>query len=185
MALASPDLKKVGIAYYDFTLPGPDSYQNTLETTSIFFLKKVEQMQAVERMTVHKGYFSYSVLQIVPNLDNIVAPGAQIEIFYFILGAKPKEAEPGQQAKNDIEVDYHVQKEDGTLAIRWSPQKYDSALVPGQALPLKQTVQITDDKGGKKTETRDLGPGKYDLVLKITDKVSGETLEKKIGFEVK
>ena len=184
MALASPDLKKVGVGYYEFEIPGPESYKTTLETTSIFFLKKVEQLQAVERMTIHKGFFVYSVLQIVPNLENIVAPGDQIEIFYFILGAKPKEAEPGQQAKNEIEVDYHVEKEDGSLAIRWSPQKYDSALVPGQALPLKQTVQITDDKG-KRTETRDLGPGKYNLVLKISDKVSGETLEKKVPFEVK
>ena len=40
-------------------------------------------------------------------------------------------------------------------------------------------------KTGEKTEVKDLEPGKYTLVLKITDKVSGLTVEKKAPFEVK
>jgi hypothetical protein len=185
MALATPDLKRAGVGYYDFTLPGPDSYQQTLGTTPIFFTKKVEQMQSPEMMlTVHRGYFTYSVLQIVPNIDNVVTAEdkGQIEVFFYIFGAKTKE-ESGQQPKNAIEVTYEVDGPDGKSAIKWETQKYDFALV-SQPLPLQQTLLIKDEKG-ERTEKRDLTPGKYDLVINITDTVSGETLQKKVPFEVK
>jgi hypothetical protein len=185
MALATPDMKRVGLGYYDFTLPGPDSYQTTIDTTPVFFTKKVEQMQSPEMMlTVHRGYFTYSVLQIVPNIDDVVTAEdkGQIEVFFYIFGAKTKE-EAGQQPKNSIEVTYEVQHPDGKNAIKWETQKYDFALV-SQPLPLKQTLMIKDEKG-ERTEQKDLAPGKYDLVINIKDMVSGDTVEKKVPFEVK
>ena len=185
-----PDIKKVGVGYYDLVLPGPDTYQNTLETTPLFFARNIEQMPSYEaRPTVHKGLFTYSVLQIVPNIDSIVTAEdkAQIEILFFILGAKAKD-EPAAQAqpavqtsqpKYEIEINFEVQKEDGSTVIKWQPQNYVSPLVD-QALPLKRTL-----KTGEKTEQKDLEAGKYTLVIKIMDKVSGLTLDKKMPFEVK
>ena len=185
-----PDIKKVGVGYYDLVLPGPDTYQNTLETTPLFFARNIEQMPSYEaRPTVHKGLFTYSVLQIVPNIDSIVTAEdkAQIEILFFILGAKAKD-EPAAQAqpavqtsqpKYEIEINFEVQKEDGSTVIKWQPQNYVSPLVD-QALPLKRTL-----KTGEKTEQKDLEAGKYMLVIKIMDKVSGLTLDKKMPFEVK
>jgi hypothetical protein len=47
-------------------------------------------------------------------------------------------------------------------------------------------MKISDEKGVElRTEQKDLGAGKYSLVLKITDKVSGFVVEKKLPFEVK
>jgi hypothetical protein len=192
MAMVSPDMKRVGVEYYDFTLPGPDSYQNTIDTTPIFFTKKVDQMQSPEMiLTVHKGFFTYSVLQIVPNIDNVVTPEdrGQIELLYYIFGAKIKEEagqqpkETGQQPKYDIEATYEVRQTDGKSAIKWETRNYDYTLI-SQPLPLKQTLKITDDKG-ERIETRDLPPGKYDLVINLKDMVSGETVEKKVPVEVK
>jgi hypothetical protein len=178
MALASPDLKKVGIGYYEFSLPDAATLQNTLETTPIFFVKKMDQMQAPEtRTAVHKGCFMYSVLQIVPNVESIVAPGESIEILYYIFGAKPND-----QQKNDIEVTYEVKQAD-KAAIKWAVQNYDFALV-SQPLPLKQTVLIKNDQG-EKQETRDLPAGKYTLVISIKDKIGGSTVAKTLDFEVK
>ena len=177
MALASPDLKKVGIGYFEFSLPDAASLQGRLETTPIFFVKKMDQMQAPEtRTAVHKGFFMYSVLQIVPNVESIVAPGDSIEILYYIFGAKPND-----QQKNDIEADYEVKQAD-KAAIKWTVQTYDFALI-SQPLPLKQTVLIKNTEG-EKQETRDLPPGKYTLVIKIKDKISGNSIEKTLDFEV-
>jgi hypothetical protein len=178
MALASPDLKKVGVGYYEFSLLDSAAMQNTLETTPLFFVKKMDQMQAPEtRTSVHKGCFMYSVLQIVPNVESVVAPGESIEILYYIFGAKPND-----QQKNDIEATYEVKQAD-KAAIKWAVQNYDFALV-SQPLPLKQTVLIKNDQG-EKQETRDLPAGKYTLVISIKDKIGGSTVEKTLDFEVK
>ena len=44
-------------------------------------------MEAVEHRTVvHRGFFTYSVLKVVPNLENIVPAGQNLDIFFFIFG---------------------------------------------------------------------------------------------------
>jgi hypothetical protein len=186
----APDTKRVGVGYCELNLPGPETYQSSLETTPLFLAKSMEQMPSYEpRPTIHKGEFTYSVLRIVPNIDAVVTAEdkGKIEVFFFVLGAKPK-AEPAaeiplagqaQQPKYDIEINYEVQKEDGSSVIKWQTQNYVSYLVD-QELPLKRTL-----KTGDKTEEKPLDPGKYNLVMKITDKVSGLTLEKKMPFEMK
>ncbi|MGA2532235.1 MAG: hypothetical protein ABSG19_04275 [Candidatus Aminicenantales bacterium] len=184
------DIKKVGVSYYDLVLPGPETYQNALETTPLFFARNIEQMPSYEaRPTVHKGLFTYSVLQIVPNIDSVVTAEdkSQIEALFFVLGAKAKEEPAGQaqpavqtsQPKYEVEINFEVQKEDGSTAIKWETQDYVSPLID-QILPLKRTL-----KTGEKIERKDLEPGKYTLVIKIKDKVSGLTLDKKMPFEVK
>jgi hypothetical protein len=62
--------------------------------------------------------------------------------------------------------------------------KYDSPFIE-QPIPVPTTkkVKITDDKG-ERLEDRPLDPGSYELVLNITDKVSGLALEKRIPFEL-
>jgi hypothetical protein len=142
---------------------------------------------------VHRGLFTYSVLQIVPNLENVITAEdkAQIEVFFIVLGAKPKPesaalpASQPQQQTYEVEVNYEVQKEDGAAVIRWQAQTYPSPLID-QNLPLKQTKVTTDQATGTKTTSQsDLALGKYVLVLKIKDKVSGFTVEKKLPLEVK
>lgn len=184
------DIKKVGVGYYDLVLPGPETYPNALETTPLFFARNIEQMPSYEaRPTVHKGLFTYSVLQIVPNIESVVTAEdkSQIEVLFFVFGAKAKDEPAAQsqpvvqpaQPKYEIEINFEVQKEDGTTAIKWQAQNYVSPLVD-QTLPLKRTL-----KTGEKTEQKDLEAGKYMLVIKIKDKVSGLALDKKMPFEVK
>jgi hypothetical protein len=79
-------------------------------------------------------------------------------------------------------VTYEVLKGEET-AIRYAPVTYISPLIQ-HALPLKQHVIIKSEEG-EKNEERDLEAGKYTLLLKIVDKISGNTVEKKVGFEVK
>lgn len=177
------DLKKVGVCYFDIEIPGPESYQTSLETTPVFFIRRMEQLEESERITLlHKGMFTWSRMQVVPDIDRVVSPGEEIEIAYYVLGAKPKR-KPGKMAKYDIEATYEIRKEDGKVAFRWEAQNYDFAFI-SQHLPLKQSAIIKDEKGERKEE-RDLNAGKYYLMINIKDKVSGSTVEKRLHFEVK
>lgn len=178
VALTSLDLKKIGVQYYEFTLPDPASFQNSMETTPIFFIKSIDRIEAPEmRTTLHRGFFTYSVVKIVPNIDRVFNIGENLDIFFFIFGAQPS-----AEQKYNIEINYEVKK-DEELAIRWVPQTYDNPLI-SQPLPLKQTVIIKQGEE-QRQETRDLPQGKYTLGLQIQDKISGKTLTKTIDFEVK
>jgi len=178
VALTSLDLKKIGVQYYEFTLPDPTSFQETMETTPIFFIKSIERMDAPEmRTTLHREYFTYSVVKIVPNIERVFNVGENLDIFFFIFGAQPT-----AEQKFNIEINYEVKKDD-EIAIRWVPQIYDNPLV-SQPLPLKQTVIIKQGEE-QRQETRDLPEGKYTLGIQIQDKVSGKTLTKTVDFEVK
>lgn len=182
MAVTSLDLKTVGVAYQDFALPDPSEYQNGLETSPVLLINELEQIQTDtegNRVTLHKGWLKYSVLRIVPNIERVVQPGATVETFFFVFGAGAKP----ETGKPDIEVEYSVQDKEAKPLIKWQIQNYDFILVD-QQLPLKKTVIVKDDKG-ERTEQRDLLPGPYDLVIKVKDKVTGNTVEKMLPFEVK
>lgn len=178
VALTSLDLKKIGVQYYEFTLPDPTSFQESMETTPIFFIKSIDRIEAPEmRTTLHREYFTYSVVKIVPNIERIFNIGENLDIFFFIFGAQPT-----AEQKFNIEINYEVKKDD-EIAIRWVPQSYDNPLV-SQPLPLKQTVIVKQGEE-QRQETRDLPEGKYTLEIQIQDKVSGKTLTKTVEFEVK
>ena len=178
IALASPDLKKVGVAYHEFTVPDPASFAKTLETTPVFFVKEMEQMESVEtRTALHQGFFTYSVLKVVPNLDKTFSAGQNLDIFFFVFGTQPN-----AQNQHDIEVNFEVKQGDKS-SIRWAPQVYANPLV-SQPLPLKQTLNIkTGDQ--ERTETKDLPPGDYQLVIQIKDKIGDKTATKTVDFTMK
>jgi len=178
LAVASLDLQKIGVGYIEFSLPDPAQFTKALETTPIFFIKELEQMDAPETHTaLHKGYFTYSILKVVPNLEKAFGAGDNLDIFFFIFGPQPN-----AQQQYEIEVEYEV-KQGEEMGIRWSPQTYNNPLV-SQPLPLKQTVNIKSEEGDR-TETRDLPPGNYTLVINILDKTSGNSVSKSVDFEMK
>ena len=181
MAICSPQLDKIGTQYLTFSLPNAADFKDRLETTPIFFSKKIERMAAPEtRAEVHREFFTYSVLRIVPNVEKIFKAGDNLDIFFYIFGAQPN-----QEGKFDIEVEYEVTQEDKPV-IRYAKAHYDFPIV-SQPLPMKKTVLVKTTKGKETTERkeqRDLEPGDYTLVIKITDKVSQKSLEKRINFKV-
>jgi len=185
MALTSLDLQKIGIQYFEFSLPAPASYKNEMAITPVFFAKTMNRMSAVEMQPeVHKGYFTYSVLQVEPNLEHNFAPGEDLDIFFFIFGAQPSADDSN---KVDIDINYEVLKGD-EMEIRWAPQKYEYPIV-SQPLPMKKTVIIksTDEEGktSERQETRDLEPGSYTFSIQIKDNISGNLTTKTVEIEVK
>jgi hypothetical protein len=176
-AITSLNYEKIGTQYFEFSLPNPLSFTDGLDTTPLFFVQNVKRMDSPElQPEIHKNFFTWSILQIEPNLEMILSSRETFELFFYILGAQASEG-----GKYNIEVDYEVLKGE-EKAINFAPGIYDLPLV-SQPLNLKQTLIIKSEEGERK-ETQDLEPGKYTLSLKITDKVSGKSVTKSMDFEV-
>lgn len=179
MAITSLDLQKIGTSYYEFSLSDIISFKEKLDTTPVFFVKKITQMASPEMTSeIHKNFFTYSILQIEPKIKNVLAKGENLDVFFFIYGVQAKE-----NGKYNIEVNYEVLKEEEKV-IRFEPITYSAPII-SQPLPMKKTVLIKSEGKEEKRESRDLGPGYYTLSIKIKDNVSGKSLNRNIDFEVK
>lgn len=177
MAIASADLKRIGTQYLECSIPDEASFTDRLETTSILLISGMKQMPSREtKASVHKGTFTFIIYEMGLNLEKVFSPGDTLELFFYILGAQP--GEDGQYA---IEINFEVMKGE-EIAIRYAPGTYTNPLIQ-QSLPLVQRVVIKSESG-EKEEARELEAGKHILSMKITDKVTGNAVEKKVEFEV-
>jgi hypothetical protein len=181
-AVASRDFQKIGTQYIDITLPDPLSFTDTIETTPVIFAKNIKQVATPETTAeIHEEFFSYSILQIDPNLDRIFDPQDNLDIFFFVFGTQVN-----PQGQSDIEVHYEVYQGE-ELVINFAVQKYQSPLV-SQPLPMKKTVLVRTTKGTETSETREqrnLEAGSYKLTITIKDNISTKTVKKTIDFEVR
>lgn len=178
MAITSIDLQKIGTLYYEFSLPDVRSFTENLATTPIFFAQEIKRMASPELTAeVHKDFFTFSVLQVEPKIENVFSPGENLDVFYYIFGAQPNE-----EGNYDIEVNYEVLKEEEKV-IRFESTAYNFPFI-SQLLPMKRAVTIKS-KDEEKQEKKYLEPGTYTFSLKIKDNVTGKTLDKSIDFEIK
>jgi len=149
-----------------------------LETTPIFFLKDFKQMDTPETTAeVHKDFFTYSILQIEPKIENVFSQGENLDVFFFVFGTQPDE-----EGNYAIGINYEVNQEEKKF-IRFEAITCSSPLI-SQPLPMKRTFLIKSEEGEKK-ERKDLDPGHYTLTIKIKDNVTGKTLDRNIDFEIK
>lgn len=183
MAITSKDLQKIGTQYFEFELPAISNFTDSLGTTPIFFARDIQQMAAPERTTeFHEGFFTYSILQIDPILENIFTQKDSLDIFFYVFGAQP---DP-ETNKFNLTANYELIKDEEVI-VRYAEATYDAPIV-SQPLPLKRTVLIQKKKGEEvveeKKETRDVETGEYTFVINLKDNVSGKKLEKKITITV-
>lgn len=182
MAIASSDQKKVGTQYFEFSLPNA-AITTEIDITPAFFVNQMNPMDAVEmQIMVHKGYFTYSTLQMEPNIEQIFSPGDNLDIFFYIFGCQTN-----AEGLCDIEINYSISQGE-EVAIRYATTPYEHPVV-SQPLPMKKTVKITatDAEGNEveKTETRNLEPGIYTFTIEIKDNLSGKSVTKSVEIEVR
>ena len=181
-ALGERATKKIGTTYYDFEIPDYEELartDNKLETSSLFLLKDIQQMDAQENYpNFHKDYFSWIIFKAFPYPDNKLKPGDQPNLMFMIYGAQADENQTF-----DLEINFDIRKDNNKI-VAFTPMKYDTNFIE-QAIPLPtvKKMQIKDEKG-ERIEDRPLEPGTYELVLNIKDNKSGLTLEKRIPFEL-
>ncbi|MFW6128922.1 MAG: hypothetical protein ACOC6P_01580 [Candidatus Aminicenantaceae bacterium] len=181
MAITSKDLEKIGTQYVEFSVPDPTSYTDKLGTSSIFFTEKIETMPSPETtVEAHKQFFTYNYIHITPNLKHSLAPGENLDVFFYIFGTHPDE-----EGKYDIEIKYNILEKEEPI-IKYIA-RYDNPLI-SQPILLKKKVVIQTKKEGKMKEReieRNLDPGDYTLVIDIKDNISGKTVKKKVDFKIK
>jgi hypothetical protein len=181
MAITSFELERIGTQYFEFTIPNPATFTDVLETTPIFFAKQLNRMSSAEmKAEIHKDYFTYADLQITPNLESTFRQGDNLDIFFFIFGAQPNEAN-----QFDIDATYTVIKEEEDV-IKFAGTKYDAPII-SQPLPLKKTVVVQTQEGDQvteKKEQKDLDAGAYILKIDLKCNISGKTVTKSIDFTV-
>ncbi len=182
MALTSQDFQKIGTQYFEINLPDPFSFTDTLNTTPIIFAKNIRQVATPETQAeIHEDFFTYSILQIEPNLDRIFTPKDSLDILFFIFGSQAN-----AQAQSDIDIHFEVYQGE-ELVINFASQKYSAPLI-SQELPMKKTVVVRTTKGtetSEEREQRDLETGSYTLSITITDNISSKTVKKTVDFQVK
>lgn len=182
MAITSRDFQKIGTQYRELTLPDPLSFTDIIDTTPIIFAQEIKQVATPETTAeIHEDFFSYSILQIDPNLEKVFSPEDNLDIFFFVFGAQAN-----AQGQSNIEVHYEVYQGE-ELVINYAPQTYNSPLV-SQPLPMKKTVLVRTTKGTETSETkeqRNLEAGSYTLAITIKDTISTKTVKKTIDFEVR
>ncbi|NIM58186.1 MAG: hypothetical protein GTO16_04490 [Candidatus Aminicenantes bacterium] len=177
MAIASSDLEKVGIQYFEFSVPDITAPE-VLMTTPIFFISTINRIPSPPKTaSVQKEFFIYSVLQITPKFENLFSMDDNLDIFFFIFGASPEEG-----GKFNIDVNFEITKGEEKI-IRYQTAHYEAPII-SQPLPLKKLV-MTKSEEGEKREQRNLEAGTYTLHVDIEDKVGGSSLKKTVDFEVK
>lgn len=168
LAIASPDLSKIGLQYFDFSLPDASSFRRKLGLTSVFFMKSLKQHERPEMITkVHKNSFVYSTLEIVPKIKDIFSPGEPLDIFYYIYGCQP---DPGTN-KYNIEIKYQVKK-GGESIVKFKEKTFSFPLISHPIPVLKSDNQPPE-------------PGLYALEISIKDEISGRSLTENIEFEIR
>jgi hypothetical protein len=182
MAISSADKQKIGVQYYEFSLPNAASFTE-IDITPPFFINNMNQMSSVEMQPeVHKRIFTYSLYQMDPNIEQVFSPGDTLDIFFYIFGVQAN-----AEGNCDIEINYSITQGDIT-EIRYTSTKYEHPVV-SQPLPMKKTVIVktTDPEGNvsEKTETRDLEPGIYTFKIEILDNLSGKSATKTVEIEVR
>ncbi|MBM3296499.1 MAG: hypothetical protein FJY83_02760 [Candidatus Aminicenantes bacterium] len=177
LALTTNDLKTIGIQYLEFSTPDPAAFTDRIDTTPVFTAKSIERMEAPEDRTIlHKDFFTYSILKIVPNINNVISPDENLDIFYFVFGARPD-----SEQKYGLETTFEVKKGEESV-IKFAPAVMDSPLV-SLPLPLKRSL-VTQTEAGEKREDKNLEAGNYALMIKITDKNTGLSVTKNLNFIV-
>jgi len=167
MAITSDDFSKIGTQYFEFTLPNKFQF----DTTPIFFIKKMERMNSPETTaSVHKNYFTYSVLKIWPRLENIFYPNENLDLFFYIFGCGSD-----RNRSFNITINYEVYK-DGESHIKYPSANYNFPII-SQPLPLIRTLSF-----GRKER---LTSGSYTLRINILDNISLHSLTKDIEFKVR
>ncbi len=183
LALTTPDMSKMSVAYHDIALPGPEVFQTALWPTKPGILVSLDQVDQDTRPTVHRGHFTWGSVRFVTNETGQISVGENLEVYFFVLGAAVKDPAAPRPA-NELEIYFEVHDEADEPAIKWTPLTAEAYFI-NQPLPLVQTLQHKEDDKVVKEEKKALEAGKYALVIKIEDKVSGKKGEARMPFEIK
>jgi hypothetical protein len=179
LAVSTPDFAKISVCYSEIVLPDVAQLQNKLTTTPVFSITGLQQMPAAEtRVIIHKNSFVYNTLVLAPSVSNEFKAGENLDLFYFVLGAK---ADAGNAF--DLQVTYRFMK-DGK-EVRKLPAAQVRSTIISQPISLS-FAEITKNAKGVETERKEikLEPGEYTLAIDLLDNVSKAAGTQEFKFKI-
>jgi hypothetical protein len=179
LALSTPDFSRITVVFNEFSLPDVAQLQGKLDATPIFSVFGLKQLPAAEtRLTIHRNAFVYNTLELSPKVSNEFKVGENLDLFFFILGAKP-------DANNaySLQVTYRFKKE-GKEVRKLGPVQAAGVIV-SQPIALTFT-EITKNAKGVETDRKELKmePGEYTLEIELLDTVSKAAALKEFKFRI-
>lgn len=150
-----------------------------LTTSSIFIADKIESLSApLNREQQLKQPYTLGTMAIVPAVGNAVAKTGELSVIFFVYN-------PGIDAskKPNIEVEYnfHQKTSEGEKFFnKTNPQQFNAETLPPQ-FDVAAGHQVV---GGQSVPMASFAPGEYRLEVKVSDKVSGQSLTRNIAFTV-
>jgi hypothetical protein len=180
LAISTPDFAKIATAYAEFTLPDFTQLKDQLATTPIFSVSSLQMLPAADtKLTVHKNSFVYNTLLLAPVLSNEFKPSENLDLFYFIIGAKPDAATNALS----LQITY-VFKKDGKEINKLPAQTVNSPII---SQPIDFTfTEVTKNAKGVETDrkTKLLETGDYVLEIQLLDNVSKAKSLQEFKFKI-
>jgi len=150
-----------GLKQLGFTVPKYD--QEKLSTSTMILAAKLENL--VDQPAV--GQFVIGTAKVIPNVSGVYKRGAPVGVYLQVYNAGIDQT----TLRPSVDVEYALikdGKELGKQAEDWKGMS-DS----GQRLTLARLI-----------DTRNLGPGEYEIAIRIRDRVSGQSLAPSQKFTV-
>ena len=125
-------------------------------------------MQTAEtKFSVHKNSFVFNTLILAPDMKNEFKANEFLDLFYFIVGAKPD----GTTGNFDLQITYSFKK-NGKEINKMVPQTVKNPLV-SQPIAFTFTEVTRNDKGEEmERKEKVLEPGDYVLAIELLDNIS-------------
>lgn len=180
LALSTPDFSKITTSFVEFSLPDFAQLKNELATTPIFSVSSLQMLPAAEtKLSVHKNAFIYNTLLLAPVVSNEFKPSENLDLFYFILGAKPDAV---TNAFN-LQITYSFKK-DGKEINKLPTQTVNSYII-SQPIDFIFT-EVTKNAKGVETERKQklLEAGDYVLEIQLLDNVSKAKSLQEFKFKI-
>ena len=171
----NPLSAKAGLLRRDLTVPdfsGPD-----LSISSVF-IGVVEQLTApLNTEQQEENPYTFGTLSVVPSTDFKLKKSGELEVLFWIYGTQQASGKP------DVQIDYsfHQETTEGEKYFnKTAPQ-----LLNASTLPPKFDIEAGHQLPGTLIVPLQSFPvGEYRLEMKVTDKISGETLTQNATFAV-
>ena len=173
---AKPEGVKVGLLKQEFTVPDLSGFS----TSSVILTDKVDVLnEPLSPEQQRENPYTLGVLKLLPSLDRKFAKVGELNMFFWIYGAQ---LDPASKKPNiTIEYNFHQKTADGEKFFnRTEPQVMNAETLPPQ-FDVAAGHQLT---GSLAVPLASFPDGDYRLELKISDKISGETITREAAFSV-
>jgi hypothetical protein len=149
------------VKHMGFTVP--KYLPNQLSTSTMILAAKLQTLGDQPSI----GQFTIGQFKVIPNVSGVYKRGEPVGVYMQIYNAGVDQA----TLRPAVDVDYVLLK-DGK-EVGKTPENWQGMSDSGQRLTLARLI-----------DTRQLGPGGYELAIKINDRVSGQKLSPTSKFTI-